>query len=451
MLKRSLPPLAHRLRPQSLQEFVGQRHLLGENGFIARMLAHGHLDSMVFWGPPGCGKTTLAILLAGAVEADFHRLSAVTAGVGDIRKIAKIGRENRESDHRTVLFLDEIHRFNKAQQDFLLAPVEEGSLILLGATTENPSFSIITPLLSRARVAVLKALDLGESLVLLNSAVVRLVADYGRELKVEADVLERIAGYAEGDARRGLNLLEMAFINLESERNDLTVVDLKPLLEGRGLAYDRDGEEHFNQISAFIKSMRAGDPDASLYWLGRMLKAGEEPLYLARRMIRFASEDIGNAAPQALQLAINARQAYEVLGSPEGELALYQAAAYLTTAPKSDAVYLAMKRIGQEIKRSGNQPVPMQVRNAPTGLMQELGYGAGYVNPHRDKMNPGLIEALPEKLSSSSFYQPAGNGYEATVCQRLNEREKLKRQLNSKSQTANSLSSVDSTSNKTKS
>ena len=428
-MKKSLPPLAHRLRPQSLGEFVGQRHLLGEEGFVARMLARGHLDSMIFWGPPGCGKTTLAMLLAGAVEADFHRLSAVTAGVADVRRIAKIGRENRELGQRTVLFLDEIHRFNKAQQDFLLAPVEEGTLLLLGATTENPSFSIITPLLSRARVAVLKALDLSSSRILLDKAVIRLEVDYGRRLVVADEVLEKIAVYAEGDARRGLNFLEMAFINLDPERTDLNLSDLAALLGGRELVYDRDGEEHFNQISAFIKSMRAGDPDAALYWLGRMLKSGEEPLYLARRMIRFASEDIGNAAPQALQLAINGRQAYETLGSPEGELALYQVAAYLATAPKSDAVYLAMKKVAKEIKRSGNQPVPMQVRNAPTGLMQELGYGAGYVNPHRDKINPGLIKALPEKLGAASFYEPSGNGYEATVLQRLKEREQLRKRL----------------------
>ena len=436
MLKRSLPPLAHRLRPQDLSEFVGQHHLLGEKGFVALMLARGHLDSMVLWGPPGCGKTTLAILLAGVVEAEFYRLSAVTAGVADIRKIAKVGRENRDQGRRTVLFLDEIHRFNKAQQDFLLAPVEEGSLILLGATTENPSFSIITPLLSRARVAVLKALDMDESLDLLQKAIARLVNDYNREISVEDVLLQQIAAFAEGDARRGLNLLEMAFINLDPELTEMTLEDLKPLLEGRGLAYDRDGEEHFNQISAFIKSMRAGDPDAALYWLGRMLESGEEPLYLARRMIRFASEDVGNAAPQALQLAINARQAFETLGSPEGELALYQVAAYLTTAPKSDAVYLAMKRVVKEIKKSGNQPVPMQVRNAPTGLMQDLGYGEGYVNPHRDRMNPGLISALPEKLNGSSFYQPTENGYEATVCQRLLERKQLLEQLKARAKSS---------------
>ncbi len=427
MLKSSLPPLAHRQRPQSLKEFVGQHHLLNDDGFIARMLSQGHLDSMIFWGPPGCGKTTLAILLAGVVGADFHKLSAVTAGVADIRKIAGLGRENQLSGRRTVLFLDEIHRFNKAQQDFLLAPVEDGRLVLLGATTENPSFSIITPLLSRARVAVLEALTEVEIKLLLEKAAIRLALDHGHKFTVAAEVFAAIAASAQGDARRALNLLEMAYINLASgEGTELTLAVLASILTGRELVYDRDGEEHFNQISAFIKSLRAGDPDAALYWLGRMLKSGEEPLYCARRMIRFASEDIGNAAPQALQLAINARQAYETLGSPEGELALYQAAVYLATAPKSDAVYLAMKRVAKEIKVTGSQPVPLQVRNAPTGLMKELGYGRDYVNPHRDVMNPLLIEALPEKLSESSFYRPTENGYEATIRQRLAERERLR-------------------------
>ncbi len=428
-MKSSLPPLAHRQRPQSLKEFVGQHHLLSEDGFIVRMLSQGHLDSMIFWGPPGCGKTTLATLLAGAVEADFHKLSAVTAGVADIRKIAGIGRENQLNGRRTVLFLDEIHRFNKAQQDFLLAPVEDGRLVLLGATTENPSFSIITPLLSRARVAVLEALTEVEIKLLLKKAVIRLALDHGHKFTVTTEVLAAIAASAQGDARRALNLLEMACINLVSEEGtELTLAALAPLFTSRELVYDRDGEEHFNQISAFIKSMRAGDPDAALYWLGRMLKSGEEPLYCARRMIRFASEDIGNAAPQALQLAINARQAYETLGSPEGELALYQAAVYLATAPKSDAVYLAMKRVAKEIKATGSQPVPLQVRNAPTGLMKELGYGRDYVNPHRDVMNPLLIEALPEKLSESSFYRPTENGYEVTIRERLAARKELRRQ-----------------------
>ena len=425
----NLPPLAHRLRPKNLEEFIGQSHLLEEEGFIARMLAAGEIYSLILWGPPGCGKTTLATLLAEKAAADFHRFSAVTAGVADIRKLAARGRDNLRLGLKTVLFLDEIHRFNKAQQDFLLGPVEEGSLILLGATTENPSFSIITPLLSRARVAVLQPLTATDLAVLLKRAGTRLNEDYGREVEIVDEVIGRIAVFAEGDARRALNLLETAFLNLPAGRNLLAADDLAPLLEGRELLYDRDGEEHFNQISAFIKSLRAGDPDAALYWLGRMLKAGEDPLYCARRMIRFASEDIGNAAPQALQLAINARQAYETLGSPEGELALCQAAVYLATAPKSDAVYRAWKRVLKEIKASGNQPVPLQVRNAPTGLLRKLDYGRGYVNPHRDPANPARIQALPEGLWEKSFYRPTDSGYEATIGQRLEERRRMAAKL----------------------
>ncbi|HDS15465.1 MAG TPA: replication-associated recombination protein A [Proteobacteria bacterium] len=424
-----ISPLAHRLRPQNFEEFVGQSHLLAGEGVVARQLQMKRLDSMIFWGPPGCGKTTLANLLAGFVEADFHKLSAVTAGVAEVRKLAEIGRANQLSGRRTVLFLDEIHRFNKVQQDFLLAPVEEGSLILLGATTENPSFSIITPLLSRARVAVLKALTVDDIKLLLERAVLCLNRDQGRDLQVEAQVLGLIAAYAEGDARRALNLLDSACLNLLPETADgvLRVAALAPLLGDRKLDYDRDGEEHFNQISAFIKSMRAGDPDAALYWLGRMLKAGEDPLYCARRMIRFASEDVGNAAPQALQLTINARQAYETLGSPEGELALYQAAVYLATAPKSDAVYQAVKRIEREIRASGSLPVPLQVRNAPTKLLRDLGYGRSYVNPHRDPGNQLLIKALPEGLTQLPFYRPSGQGYELTIRQRQEARNRQAR------------------------
>jgi putative ATPase len=425
----SMVPLAHRLRPATLDELVGQEEVLGENGLVRRFYEAGQLPSLIFWGPPGCGKTTLATLLAEAVEADFHKLSAVTAGVGDIRKLAARGRDNRRLGVRTVLFLDEIHRFNKAQQDFLLGPVEEGSLILLGATTENPSFSIITPLLSRARVAVLQPLEEAGLKLLLERAGKRLAADYRREVEIEDQVLARIAAFAEGDARRALNLLETAFLNLAAGRDRLQPADLAPLLEGHELLYDRDGKEHFNQISAFIKSMRAGDPDAALYWLNRMLAAGEDPLYCARRMIRFASEDIGNAAPQALQLAINARQAYETLGSPEGELALGQAAVYLATAPKSDAVYRAWKRVRKEIKTSGNLPVPLQVRNAPTGLLKKLDYGKDYVNPHRAPENPARIRALPEGLREKSFYRPTANGYEETIARRLEERRRRAAEL----------------------
>jgi len=423
-----LAPLAHRLRPRSFDELVGQEHILGPGGLVRRFHEAGQLPSMIFWGGPGCGKTTLAMVLARDAGADFHPLSAVTAGVADIKKISKQARENREMSRKTVLFLDEIHRFNRAQQDILLGPVEEGVLILLGATTENPSFSVITPLLSRSRVVVLKPLTEGHILVLLNRGLALLRESGGGQVSVADEALLLLAAYAQGDARRALNLLETVVTNMPPDTSVVTPAELEPFLEGRWLAYDKSGEEHYNQISAFIKSMRAGDPDAALYWLGRMLESGEDPLYCARRMIRFASEDIGNASPQALQMAINARQAYEILGSPEGEMSLMQAAVYLAVAPKSDAVYLAVKRVKKELKQTGHPPVPLQVRNAPTALMKKLDYGKGYVNPHRAAEAGGpLLECLPEGLRERRFYRPTRNGFEETICRRLQERKREKK------------------------
>lgn len=423
-----LAPLAHRLRPRSFEELVGQEHILGPGGSVRCFYEARQLPSMIFWGAPGCGKTTLAMVLAQGIGADFHPLSAVTAGVADIKKISKKARENRDQSRKTVLFLDEIHRFNRAQQDILLGPVEEGVLILLGATTENPSFSVITPLLSRSRVIVLKPLGAEDLLVLLNRGLVLLQETAGNPVSAEADALSLLAASAQGDARRALNLLETVVTNLPSGTSIITPAELKPFLDQRWLAYDKSGEEHFNQISAFIKSMRAGDPDAALYWLGRMLESGEDPLYCARRMIRFASEDIGNASPQALQMAINARQAYEILGSPEGEMSLMQAAVYLAVAPKSDAVYLAAKRVKKELKQTGHLPVPLPVRNAPTKLMKKLDYGKGYVNPHRAAEEGGpLLECLPEGLRERHFYRPTHNGFEDTINRRLRERKEQKK------------------------
>lgn len=421
-------PLAHRLRPRFFDELVGQEHILGPGGLVRRFYEAGQLPSMIFWGGPGCGKTTLATVLARSIGADFYPLSAVTAGVADIKKISKKARENREQFRKTVLFLDEIHRFNRAQQDILLGPVEEGVLILLGATTENPSFSVITPLLSRSRVIVLKPLEEEDLVILLNRGLALLQETAGYPVSGDPKALSLLAAYAQGDARRALNLLETVVTNMPSSTTAITPEVLKPFLDERWLAYDKSGEEHFNQISAFIKSMRAGDPDATLYWLGRMLESGEDPLYCARRMIRFASEDIGNASPQALQMAINARQAYEILGSPEGELSLMQAAVYLAVAPKSDAVYLAAKRLKQEFKKTGHLPVPLQVRNAPTNLMKKLDYGKGYVNPHRAAESGGpLLECLPEGLQERHFYRPTHNGFEDTICRRLQERKVKKK------------------------
>ncbi|MBN2333153.1 MAG: replication-associated recombination protein A [Deltaproteobacteria bacterium] len=419
----SLAPLAHRARPRTFDELVGQRHLLGPGGIIRRFFEAGQLPSMIFWGGPGCGKTTLAMVLARSVGADFYHLSAVTAGVGDIKKISAQARENLQEGRKTVLFLDEIHRFNRAQQDILLGPVEEGVLILLGATTENPSFSVITPLLSRSRVIVLKPLTDDDLETVLQRGLALLATEADYSLVVADDVLPTLAAYAQGDARRALNLLETVVLHRESRDQAITWDEVQPFLADRYLTYDKSGEEHYNHISAFIKSMRAGDPDAVLYWLGRMLEAGEDPLYCARRMIRFASEDIGNAAPQALQMAINARQAYEVLGSPEGELSLMQAAVYLAVSPKSDAIYLAVKRVRREIEQTGSLPVPLQVRNAPTKLMKKLDYGKGYVNPHRAAESGGpLLECLPEGLRERHFYRPGRQGFEETITARLQER-----------------------------
>ena len=421
-------PLAYRLRPRSFDELVGQEHILGPGGLVRRFYEAGQLPSMIFWGGPGCGKTTLAMVLAQSIGADFYPLSAVTAGVGDIKKISKKARENMDQSRKTVLFLDEIHRFNRAQQDILLGPVEEGVLILLGATTENPSFSVITPLLSRSRVVVLRPLTEEDLLILLTRGLALLQETASYPVSGEPEALSLLAAYAQGDARRALNLLETVVTNVPSGTTVITVEELKPFLDERWLAYDKSGEEHFNQISAFIKSMRAGDPDAALYWLGRMLESGEDPLYCARRMIRFASEDIGNASPQALQMAINARQAYEILGSPEGEMSLMQAAVYLAVAPKSDAVYLASKRVKRELKQTGNLPVPLQVRNAPTKLMKKLDYGQGYVNPHRVAEAGGpLLECLPAGLRERHFYRPGHNGFEDTICRRLQERKEKKK------------------------
>ncbi len=418
-----LVPLAHRLRPRNLDELVGQSAVLGRDGLVRRFYQAGQLPSLIFWGPPGCGKTTLAMVLAKGVGASLHQLSAVTAGVAEVRKISAAARENLQRGRRTVLFLDEIHRFNKAQQDFLLGPVEEGALILLGATTENPSFTVITPLLSRTRVVVLRPLAAAELEELLRRGWRLLAADREASLTISDEVFAAIAEYAQGDARRALNLLETVVVNQPAAAGEISLATLRPFLAERWLAYDRDGEEHYNQISAFIKSLRAGDPDAALYWLDRMLAAGEDPLYCARRMIRFASEDIGNASPQALQMAINARQAYEILGSPEGEICLQQAAVYLAAAPKSDAVYLAAKRVRREIRKTGNLPVPLQLRNAPTGLMRRLDYGRGYVNPHRAAEQGGpLLECLPAGLEEKRFYRPTGNGFEETISRRLRER-----------------------------
>jgi putative ATPase len=416
-------PLAERMRPKDISEFAGQRHLLGPASLLPRVMASGQPVSLILWGPPGSGKTTLARILARAAVAEFLSFSAVLSGVKEIREVVERARRNTTAGRRTVLFVDEIHRFNKAQQDAFLPHVEAGLITLIGATTENPSFEVISPLLSRLRVVVLEPLAEDDLRGLLERALKDSERGLGA-LNIEADpeALEHIVAHADGDARRALNGLEAAALTAQPDEGGvrrLTREVAEEAKQRKALLYDKAGEEHYNLISALHKSLRDSDPDASLYWLARMLEAGEDPLYLARRMVRFASEDIGNADPQALQVALAAMESYRFLGSPEGELALAQAALYLACAPKSNAAYTALGRVRREVRDSGALPVPLHLRNAPTGLMKRLGYGAGYRYAHEEPEAQLLQEHLPERLRGKRFYLPTDRGFEKTIRERL--------------------------------
>ncbi|MBW1680398.1 MAG: replication-associated recombination protein A [Deltaproteobacteria bacterium] len=419
-------PLAERMRPRTLEEMVGQEHVCGPEAALGKALRSGRVFPVIFWGPPGSGKTTLARLMARYTSLPFKTFSAVTSGVKELREvIAEAEGVRRETGRSTLLFVDEIHRFNKAQQDAFLPHVEQGLIVLVGATTQNPSFEVIPPLLSRTRVMILRALD--ESA--LREILVRALEDRERGLGFRApqvtpaalDLLVRISG---GDARTALNNLELAFHHKTDREGGVARLDLPDVeaaLDRKALPYDKDGEEHYNLISAFHKSLRGSDPDASLYWLYRMLMAGEDPLFIGRRMIRFATEDVGLADPRALQVALAAFDAWRRVGPPEAELALAQAAVYLATAPKSNALYVAEKAVKGEIERSGAQPVPLHIRNAPTGLMKRLGYSRGYLYPHN---YPGawVRQAyLPEKLTKRAFYRPTNRGYERELRKRMAE------------------------------
>ncbi|MGB9713280.1 MAG: replication-associated recombination protein A [Dissulfurimicrobium sp.] len=425
-------PLAERMRPADLSEVVGQQHLLGPGKVLSGIIAGGRLPSIILWGPPGSGKTTIARLLARAVNANFVSFSAVLSGVKELRAVIEEARADTKKYLRpTILFVDEIHRFNKAQQDAFLPHVEQGVITLIGATTENPSFEIISPLLSRCKVLTLDPLDE----VALKTILDRALADRERglgalELSIEPEAAELLIGRADGDARTLLNNLELSGELAASARAEgkgalITVGLVEEAIQQKALRYDKAGEEHYNLISAFHKSLRGSDPDAALYWMARMLAAGEEAHYIARRMIRFASEDVGNADPSALSIAVSALQAFDFLGPTEGELALAQAVVYLATAPKSNAVYMAYGDAQADARRLGSLAVPLHIRNAPTRLMKELGYGEGYHYAHDypDALVPQ--EYLPAELKNRIYYRPTDRGYEHIVKERLEKWRKI--------------------------
>ncbi|HOE31966.1 MAG TPA: replication-associated recombination protein A [Smithella sp.] len=418
-------PLAERMRPQNIYEYIGQKHLLGEGSLLKRAIESDKLFSMIFWGPPGSGKTTLARILANETKSKFVSFSAVLSGVKEIRAVIDEARELLERKSiKTILFVDEIHRFNKAQQDAFLPHVESGLITLIGATTENPSFEVIAPLLSRTRVLVLKPFSEENLLAILEAALKNKQKGLGNiDVKIDANVLRYLVSLADGDARSALNNLEVLVSMVQNLPDDQRAISLKfaqDALLKKSLLYDKDGEEHYNLISALHKSLRGSDPDAALYWLGRMLAAGEDPLYIARRMIRFASEDIGNADPQALVVAVAAQQAFHFIGLPEGELALAQAAVYLATAPKSNALYVGYGKVKNTINTKGYLPVPLHIRNAPTKLMKDLNYGKDYKYAHDYEESYVPQDYLPEEIKGELFYQPKGVGFEKTIKERLN-------------------------------
>jgi putative ATPase len=422
-------PLAERMRPRTLDEFVGQEALIGSGRPLRKAIQEDRLQSIILWGPPGTGKTTLARLIATATRAHFISFSAVMSGIKEIRAVMTEAEDaRRRRGRRTILFVDEIHRFNKAQQDAFLPRVEAGDIVLIGATTENPSFEVNSALLSRSRVYVLKPLGQEGIVEILRRALKDRDRGLGAlDLQADADALTAIARYANGDARVALNLVELASATAASTgRIDAALV--ADLAQNRALLYDKTGEEHYNLISALHKSMRNSDPDASVYWLARMLEAGEDPLYVARRLVRFASEDVGNADPQALAVAVAAKDAVHFVGMPEGNTALAQAAIYLATAPKSNAVYRAYLDAADAAGREIAEPVPLHLRNAPTRLMKELDYGKGYKYAHDEAAGVADMDCLPPAHRNRRFYEPSERGFEAEVRKRLEaiRRTKLK-------------------------
>lgn len=420
-------PLADRMRPETLDAFMGQEHLASRGSLLQKAIEDDRVFSILLWGPPGCGKTTLAGIIAKETKSEFVKISAVLSGVKDIREIIEQAKKRRALyKKRTILFVDEIHRFNKAQQDAFLHHVENGLITLVGATTENPSFEVIPALVSRCRVFTLKSLEKKSIVTILKRALTDQKNGLGLvETKLSEEALDHIARVSDGDARIALTNLETAVLHFE-QKEQITVQDVETAIEKKSLLYDKAGEEHYNLISAFIKSMRGSDPDAAVYWLERMLMAGDDPYFMLRRMIRFATEDIGMADPGALTMALNASESFRMLGHPEGEDALFQAAVYLATAPKSNAVYAARKQVKKLIQETGYKPVPLHIRNAPTKLMKDLDYGKGYAYAHDDKDGYIPQPYLPGDLEGQQFYFPTDRGYEKIVKQRLDAWNKLK-------------------------
>ncbi len=417
-------PLASRLRPETLDEYVGQQHLVGKGKLLRQLIERDQISSMIFWGPPGVGKTTLARIIAKSTQAAFVEFSAVTSGIKEVREVMNRAEENRRLGMRTLLFTDEIHRFNKAQQDAFLPYVEKGSIILVGATTENPSFEINAALLSRCKVFILKALEENDLAALLRHALESPKGLGDLHIRMEEAQLRAIARFANGDARTALNTLEMAVCNAEMDENAVVQVTdevLSECMNRRSLLYDKQGEEHYNLISALHKSMRNSDPDAAVYWLMRMLDGGEDPLYIARRLVRFASEDIGMADPAALNLAVNVYDACHYLGMPECDVHLTHAVVYLSMAPKSNALYVACCEAKRDIREQPAEPVPLQIRNAPTRLMAEAGYGRDYQYAHDTAEKLTSMQCLPDRLRDRRYYRPTQQGREARVKERLEE------------------------------
>lgn len=416
-------PLASRLRPSGLEEFVGQKHLLGEGKVLRRIIDQDMVCSMIFWGPPGVGKTTLARIIANRTRASFVDFSAVTSGIKEIKEVMAQAERDRHIGLRTLVFVDEIHRFNKAQQDAFLPYVEKGSIILIGATTENPSFEINAALLSRCKVFVLQALQSDDLVMLLHHALTSPLGLGDQRIGITEDMLRMIAQFANGDARTALNTLEMAVLNgeISAEETTVTAEVLEQCISRKSLLYDKNGEEHYNLISALHKSMRNSDPDAALYWLARMLEAGEDPLYVARRLIRFASEDIGMADSQALTLAVSAYQACHFNGMPECNVNLAHTVIYLSMAPKSNSAYAGYEHCKEDALHTLAEPVPLVIRNAPTGLMKELHYGEGYQYAHQTEDKIAAMQCMPDSLKDRRYYVPTEEGNEKAAKKRLEE------------------------------